>query len=197
LEAYNELINVKTELEQLRSSHALFLHAMQLLEPITPDGADDLLTLLAKAIALAIVPLDHVVFGDLRVMFRNMQETSRHAFRYSTASRTQGSASRFVDQFITGADGADHPNQSHVPTAKYIKRWMIQQHPDAMWKSGISDLMILNFLARGSQNFLGLEFTAEFPMPSFIQIDATDIRKNLSFGPEGDFQGAPIHSAAF
>ena len=127
LQAYNELIEVKKELEALKSEHLLFQYARDQLDEITPDGADDLLSLLAKTIAAAVVPFEHCAWGDLRIMLANMQQPSRHAFRYNesvlsrlTVAITQGSASRAFDQFFTGADGAEHPNHFGTPTSKYI-----------------------------------------------------------------------------
>jgi hypothetical protein len=66
---------------------------------------------------------------------------------------------------------------------------MIQQHPDPRWRAGLSDLMILDFLKRAEMNFPGLSFSKEWPLPAFMQVDATDIRKHLGYGQDGTFVG--------
>ena len=66
---------------------------------------------------------------------------------------------------------------------------MIQQHPDPSWRAGLSDSMILNFLERAEMNFPDLSFSKEWPLPAFIQVDATDMRKYLGYAQDGTFVG--------
>ena len=79
---YEELIETKKELELLKSKSRLYEHASRLLRAETPDRESDLLNLRAETIAVTTAPLCHVIFRDLRVMFKNMQQNSRLAFRY-------------------------------------------------------------------------------------------------------------------
>ena len=79
---YEELIETKKELELLKSKSRLYEHASRLLRAETPDRESDLLNLRAETITVTTVPLRHVIFRDLRVMFKNMQQNSRLAFRY-------------------------------------------------------------------------------------------------------------------
>ena len=80
--AYEELIETKKELELLKSKSRLYEHASRLLRAETPDRESDLLNLRAETITVTTVPLRHVIFRDLRVMLKNMQQNSRLAFRY-------------------------------------------------------------------------------------------------------------------
>jgi hypothetical protein len=79
---YEELIETKKELELLKSKSRLYEHASRLLRAETPDRESDLLNLRAETITVTTVPLRHVIFRDLRVMLKNMQQNSRLAFRY-------------------------------------------------------------------------------------------------------------------